>query len=104
MAEFLPVASVGELSDPGKKCLEIQERFVVLVHLAGEYYCLDDICTHDGGTLGEGQMDANCLICPRHGARFDIKTGRAVTMPATEPTRVHEVRIEGGQVMVKLRD
>ncbi len=102
MPEFLPVAQVGELTDPGKMCLEIQDRFVVLVHLDGQYYCIDDVCTHDGGTLGEGEISNHCLVCPRHGAKFDISTGKAVTMPATEPTKVHHVRIEGQQICVSL--
>jgi 3-phenylpropionate/trans-cinnamate dioxygenase ferredoxin subunit len=106
MSEFVPVANVNEIPDPGKLLVEVGERLVVLVHAAGHFYALDDICTHDGGPLSEGPIDpaANTIACPRHGAKFDIRTGAAVTMPATKPTRSHEVKIEGEQILVRLRE
>jgi 3-phenylpropionate/trans-cinnamate dioxygenase ferredoxin subunit len=65
---------------------------------------LDDVCTHDGGPLSEGPIDAEhkTIECPRHGAKFDIRNGAALTMPATKATRSHEVKIEGDQVFVRL--
>ena len=62
---------------------------MVLIHAAGHFYALDDICTHDGGPLSEGPVDpqARTIACPRHGAKFDLATGAAVTMPATKPTK-----------------
>lgn len=104
MSEFVPVARVGELSDPGKKLLEVNERMLVLLLVDGNYYCIDDVCTHDGGPLGEGQLCGFSLACPRHGAKFDIRSGAALTMPATEPTVVHEVQVQNGQISVRLRD
>jgi 3-phenylpropionate/trans-cinnamate dioxygenase ferredoxin subunit len=70
----------------------------------GEVYCIDDTCTHDGGTLGDGEVSGHCIACPRHGAKFDLRTGDALTMPATEPTVSHEVKVEDGKVFVKLND
>lgn len=102
MTEFVPVAYTYDLPDPGKLRLEIDDRFVVLVRIDDEFYCIDDICTHDGGTLGDGQLSDHCLVCPRHGAMFDVRSGNAVSMPATEPTGSHEVRVEGTQVYVRL--
>ncbi len=104
MSEFQPVAKTSDLPSAGKLCLELDDRYIVLVRLADDFYCLDDVCTHDGGTLGEGELQQNCLVCPRHGARFDVRTGEAVSMPATEPTGSHEVRIEGDTILVKLSD
>jgi 3-phenylpropionate/trans-cinnamate dioxygenase ferredoxin component len=72
-------------------------------HLDGEFYALDDCCTHDGGPLGEGDIDGFQIICPRHGARFDIRTGQAMTMPAVQATPAHEVKIEGDDVLVRIR-
>ena len=105
MADFVPVAKASEVPDPGKLLVEVGERLVVLIHAAGHWYALDDICTHDGGPLSEGPLNAadNTLACPRHGAKFDIRTGAALTMPATKPTAAHEVKIEGDQVFVRLR-
>ena len=104
MDAFLPAATTDEIPDPGKKLVELDDHLVVLIHAGGKYYCIDDICTHDGGTLYDGRLVDGAIECPRHGARFDIKSGQALTMPATEPTRVHEVKVEGGTVYVRLAD
>jgi 3-phenylpropionate/trans-cinnamate dioxygenase ferredoxin component len=106
MSDFLPVAKVSEVPDPGSLLVEVDERLVVLIHAAGHFYALDDVCTHDGGPLSDGPLDAKegTIACPRHGAKFDIKTGAAVTMPATKPTIAHEVKVEGGQIFVRLNE
>jgi 3-phenylpropionate/trans-cinnamate dioxygenase ferredoxin subunit len=106
MSDFLPVAKVSEVSDPGSMLVEVGDRLVVLIHAAGHFYALDDVCTHDGGPLSDGPLDAEhgTIACPRHGAKFDIKTGAAVTMPATKPTISHEVKVEGDQVFVRLAE
>src|SRR5437667_128709 len=106
MSNFVPVAKVDEIPDPGKMLVEVGERLVVLIHAADHWYALDDICTHDGGPLSEGPLDPaeGTIACPRHGAKFDVKTGAALTMPATKPTSSHQVKIEGDQVFVRLSD
>jgi 3-phenylpropionate/trans-cinnamate dioxygenase ferredoxin component len=104
VGEFVKVAQVKDIPDPGKALLEIDEHLVVLMHVGGQFYCLDDLCTHDGGPLGEGDLDDHAIACPRHGARFAIRTGAALTMPATEATKSHNVKIENGEVWVQLRD
>jgi 3-phenylpropionate/trans-cinnamate dioxygenase ferredoxin component len=106
MSEFVRVASVTELGDPGKMLVEVDERLVVLFRVGGKFYALDDVCTHDGGPLSEGDLDPKgCTIaCPRHGAKFDIRNGAALTMPATQATESHEVKVVGDDVFVKLRD
>ncbi|QEG35553.1 Rieske (2Fe-2S) protein [Bythopirellula goksoeyrii] len=104
MSEFIEAAKVSEIADPSSLLVEVDEQLVVLIHAAGHYYALDDVCTHDGGPLSEGPLDATegSIACPRHGAKFDIKTGAALTMPATKPTRSHEVKVEGEQILVRL--
>jgi 3-phenylpropionate/trans-cinnamate dioxygenase ferredoxin subunit len=104
MADFVPVAKVSDVADPGKELIEVGERLVVLIHAAGHWYALDDVCTHDGGPLSDGPLDAEAgtIACPRHGAKFDVKNGAALTMPATKPTKVHEVKIDGDNVLVQL--
>ncbi|HBE70615.1 MAG TPA: biphenyl 2,3-dioxygenase [Planctomycetaceae bacterium] len=104
MSDFLAAAKVADVPEGGKLCLEVDDRFVVIVHLDGQYYCVDDVCTHDGGPLGDGELDEGCLVCPRHGAKFDVRTGEAAEMPATEPTARHEVKVEGDEILVKLAD
>jgi 3-phenylpropionate/trans-cinnamate dioxygenase ferredoxin subunit len=106
MSDFVAVAKTTEVSDPGSILVEVGERLVVLIHAAGHFYALDDICTHDGGPLSEGPIDAQekTIACPRHGAKFDIRNGAAVTMPATKATKSHEVKVEGERVFVRLSD
>jgi 3-phenylpropionate/trans-cinnamate dioxygenase ferredoxin subunit len=104
MAEFVAVAKTSEIPDPGSMLVEIGERLVVLIHAAGHFYALDDICTHDGGPLSEGPIDVEgkTIACPRHGAKFDIRNGAALTMPATKPTKSHELKVEGEEIFVRL--
>jgi 3-phenylpropionate/trans-cinnamate dioxygenase ferredoxin component len=104
MPEFIKIAKTTDLPDPGKRIYEIEDSVVVLVHVGGRFYCLNDVCTHDGGPLGEGQLCGHALACPRHGAQFDVRTGAALTMPATEDTVVHEVKIEGDDIYVRLNE
>lgn len=104
MNAYVKVAAVSSVPDPGRLALEINERLVVLFHVGGQFYCVDDVCTHDGGPLGEGPLHDHCVACPRHGAKFDIRTGAAVTMPATEGIATHDVRVEGNEVYVRLSD
>lgn len=104
MAEFVAVAAVTEIPDPGRQVVEVDDRLIALFHVGGEFFALDDVCTHDGGPLAEGELENHTIACPRHGAQFDIRTGAALTLPATQPTVVHEVKVEAGQVYVRLTD
>jgi 3-phenylpropionate/trans-cinnamate dioxygenase ferredoxin subunit len=104
MAEFEKVAQASDLPDPGKRLVELDDRCVVLLRVGGEFFCLDDVCTHDGGPLADGELRGHELSCPRHGAKFDIRTGRALTMPATEDATVHEVQVRDGAVYVRVND
>jgi 3-phenylpropionate/trans-cinnamate dioxygenase ferredoxin component len=103
MSDFIRVAGIAEIADPGRKLVEIDDRLVVVIHTAGHYYAIDDVCTHDGGPLGEGELEGFAIACPRHGAKFDIRDGRALTMPATKATMTHDVKVVGDDVLVRLR-
>jgi 3-phenylpropionate/trans-cinnamate dioxygenase ferredoxin subunit len=106
MPDFVPVGNIDDIPDPGKQLLEIDDRVVVLFHVGGQFFCIDDVCTHDGGPLGEGELEVenHAIVCPRHFAKFDIRTGKALTMPATVDTVVHDVKVEAGSVFVKIND
>ncbi|MCA9124723.1 MAG: non-heme iron oxygenase ferredoxin subunit [Planctomycetaceae bacterium] len=104
MTDYVQVAKVSDLIASGKLILEVEDRMVVLLYVNDQFFCIDDVCTHDGGPLGEGKLCGHELACPRHGAKFDIRTGAALTMPATEATVVHEVRIEGDNVCVRINE
>ena len=102
MPDFVKLARAADIPDPGQQMLEVDERLVVLMHVGGEFFCLDDVCTHDGGPLSDGALDDHAIACPRHGAKFDIRNGKALTMPATEDTLAHQVQVRDGWVWVKL--
>lgn len=104
MSDYLFAALVSEVPDPGRLLVEVDETAVALFHVDGQFYAIDDVCTHDGGPLAEGELTGCAIACPRHGAKFDIRTGAALTMPATKPTRSHEVKVEGDKVYVRLKD
>lgn len=103
MAEFIRVADVAEIPDPGKTLVEVDDDMVALFHVGGVFYAIDDVCTHDGGPLADGELRDHKIACPRHGAKFDIRTGAALSMPAVRPTRAHDVKVDDGGVWVRLR-
>ena len=100
MANFVRVASVDEIPEGRAIVVDIDYDSLALARVDGEVYCIDNICTHDGGPLGEGELDGTTLECPRHGARFDVCTGRAMTFPAVVPVNTYDVRIDGTDVLV----
>ena len=104
MSDFQAVAKVSEIPDPGKQVVEVDDRVIALFHVGGKFYALDDVCTHDGGPLAEGCLEGFQIACPRHGAKFDIRYGKALTLPATRGTTAHEVKISGEDVLVRLAD
>ena len=98
------VALSTELPPGGKKLLDLDGRAVALFNVGGTFYAIDDVCTHDGGPLAEGELHGCEIECPRHGARFDVRTGAALCMPAFEPVTTHEVKIENGVVFVRVNE
>ncbi|TMQ72291.1 MAG: non-heme iron oxygenase ferredoxin subunit [Candidatus Eisenbacteria bacterium] len=98
---FVTVAKVGEIPEGGVKVVRLDDREVAIFRLADGYHAMDDVCTHDGGPLAEGIVEGDVIECPRHGARFDIRTGAVRAMPATQPVPTYPVRVEGGEVQVE---
>ena len=102
---FVTVARVGDVEPGTVRVVELDGRSLCIGQTEdGEWGAIDNLCTHDGGTLGEGEVDGNCISCPRHGAKFDLRSGDALTMPATEATCSHDIKVEEGKVLVQLRD
>ncbi len=101
---FVQVAQLAELPAGARKHVIVDEQPVLVLNVDGELYAIDDVCTHDDGPLGDGPLCGYEIECPRHGARFDIRTGAVTRMPAVEPIRVHEVRVHDGKVYVRLRE
>lgn len=105
MADFERVASVAEIPDGGRKSIFVDDVPVLLVRIGEELFAIEDVCTHDGQPLTNGPISADCQItCPRHGARFDLRTGKPMCMPATEPVATYQVQVRDGDIYVKPND
>jgi 3-phenylpropionate/trans-cinnamate dioxygenase ferredoxin component len=102
MTEFVKVARQSDLPPGGKLLAEVDGRPIALFNVDGNLYAIDDVCTHDGGPLAEGEFRGHEVQCPRHGARFDVRTGKALCFPAFEPVATHRVDVRGDDVYVAL--
>ncbi len=101
MSEWVTVARVDELAPGQWRTVDVDGAQVAVFNLDGEYYAIEDVCTHDGGQLTGGSVEGAEIVCPRHGARFCIRTGEALGAPAYEPTTIFPVRIENGELQVR---
>jgi len=102
VAEFVAVAKAGEL-EPGR-CMKVTVRGkrVALFNVDGEIYATDDTCSHAEASLSEGELIGDVVVCPRHGARFNVKTGQALSLPAWAPIATYPVKVEDGEIKVAL--
>jgi 3-phenylpropionate/trans-cinnamate dioxygenase ferredoxin component len=101
MNDWVIVCSVAELPPGNHHVVDVDGAQVAVFNLEGQYYAIEDACTHDGGILTGGPVEGDQIVCPRHGARFCIKTGEALTPPAFESTATFPVRIESGEIQVR---
>jgi 3-phenylpropionate/trans-cinnamate dioxygenase ferredoxin subunit len=99
--EFLEIAPSDQLPEGERLFIEVGGKSIVIFNLAGTLYAIGDVCSHDNGPVGDGEIEDTEIICPRHGARFDIRTGKATSLPAvvdipSYPVRVVDEMIEIG--------
>ncbi len=104
MGEWFTVTRVDQLGPGRRDVFDIEGYYIVVFNVGGRYYAVEDQCTHDDDPLSEGHLDGYQIECPRHGARFDIRTGEALSLPAVRPTRHFDVRVEGNEVQVLIED
>lgn len=97
---FLRAARVSDVPPGHVKAVEVGYEDVVLCNVDGRIYAIADVCTHDDGPLGEGCLHGDQIECPRHGARFDVRTGAALSLPAVVAVPTFEVRVEGDEILV----
>ena len=95
-----PVAHTTDIPPGTTKRVDAAGNDVLLCNVAGTIYAIEDVCTHDGGALDQGELEGTRIMCPRHGAFFDVTTGTALTLPAILPVRTFAVRIENEDVFV----
>jgi 3-phenylpropionate/trans-cinnamate dioxygenase ferredoxin component len=94
------VAKVSELAPGTTRRVVVDSAELLLCNSEGKIYAIEDVCTHDGGPLDQGELEGDRIVCPRHGATFDVRTGDALTLPAVVPLMTFEVTIEGDDIYV----
>ena len=99
---FVPVATTAEIPPGEHKVVEAGEQSLVLFNADGVFYALANVCSHDNGPLGEGLCYDHEIMCPRHGARFDFRTGKVLSFPAIVDVPAYSVKVEGDRILVKL--
>lgn len=103
MAEdFITIAKTADVPRGGVRTFAVRGRYVAVCNVDGEFFAVDDVCTHDDGPLGSGFLEGYAIECPRHGARFDVRSGVVLQMPAAYGIRTYPTRITGEDVQVQL--
>ena len=102
MSAFSRVADTSDIAAGRVKTVVVGDRRIALCNVDGQFYAIDDLCTHDGGPLDQGELAGDVIECPRHGARFDVKTGKVLALPAVKPLTTYPLRVEGSEIWVAL--
>ena len=100
MSEFVTVAQTGEIESGTVRVVNVDGVAIGVANVDGEFFAFADVCTHDDGPVAEGDLEEYEIECPRHGARFDIRTGAVRQLPAVTPIPVYAVRIEDDEIKV----
>ena len=101
MSDWIDVDSAADFGPGQRRDVEVDGAEILIVNVDGDYFAIENVCTHDGNALSGGDLDGDRIICPRHGARFCLRTGQALTPPAYEPVATFPVRVAEGRVQVR---
>jgi len=96
----LSVANVADIAPGTTKRVVVDGQEILICNVDGSFFAIEDVCTHDGAPLDQGDLDGKCIICPRHGAMFDVQTGEALTLPAVLPLSTYAVELRDGEILV----
>ena len=99
---FVPVAKTTEIAVGELKPVVVDGKPLLICHTADGFFAIDDTCTHDDGPLADGWLEGDAIECPRHGARFDVKTGKVLCLPAAVPIKSYPVKVDGGDIKVSV--
>ncbi len=100
MATFVTVARTEDLAAGQGKLVEVNQKRIALFNVGGHYYAIADVCPHRGGPLSEGELDGAAVVCPWHGAIFDLATGEVTRAPAAAGVATYDVRVEGEEIAI----
>lgn len=98
--EFVEIAPVSDLPNGERLFVDLSDKPIVIFNIAGQLFAIGDVCSHDDGPLGDGLLEDHNIVCPRHGAEFDVRTGKAVAMPAVIDIPAYPVKLVGGNIFV----
>ena len=101
MTEWIDVALAEEFTPGTCRTVDVDGVRIAVFNVDGSYYAIEDICSHEAEPLSGGEVEGVEIICPRHGARFCLRTGEALTPPAYEPVRVFATKIDDGHLWVR---
>jgi 3-phenylpropionate/trans-cinnamate dioxygenase ferredoxin subunit len=102
LASSAPVASLQDVAPGTTRRVVGTGVEILLCNVDGQIYAIEDVCTHDGAALDQGELAGKCVVCPRHGASFDVTTGVALTLPAVLPVQTYPTRVEGDSIFVEI--
>ena len=98
--DYLEIAPVDELPNGERMFVDIGDTPIVIFNIAGKFYAIGDVCSHDDGPVGDGDVEGFNVMCPRHGAEFDIRNGKAVAMPAVVDIPAYPVQVRDGMIFL----
>lgn len=101
---FVRVAAAGEVPPGAVRAFDVEGTAILLCNVDGALHAIENVCTHDDAPLGRGRLLGAAIECPRHGARFDVRTGAVLRMPAVAPVRCFPVRTEGADILVEVEE
>jgi len=99
---FIPVGDAAEVAPGTAVRIVAGGEELAIFNVDGQFYATTDVCSHDEASLSDGELFGNVVECPLHGARFDVRTGKALSLPAVYPVKTFEVRVVEGQLQVKV--
>jgi len=102
MNEFVKVAKAADIGSGSMKSYTMNDNKILIANVGGKYYAIEDSCTHMNAKLSKGMLLGNIILCPAHGAQFDVTSGAVLSSPASKPAKAYEVRVNGEDIEIKL--
>lgn len=102
--KWVDTAAAADVADGEVKTFTVEAHRIAVARALGQLYAVQDLCSHDDGPLGDGDLEEYAVVCPRHGAKFDVRTGAVVAMPAVAPIETYPVMEKDGRIHIAIKD